>query len=244
MSTEHGGSSSPSVALISPPSDVDYAANISRILHDSRPKLPTVRYDPTADGALPEPGDADLVIVTGSTSRVHDPDPWIDRLASHVQMLVESDTPVLGVCFGHQLLAACLGGTVDTLDTRAAGYSTITTTTGGLNHSLFNGLAGQFVAFLWHRDHVTELPPDATVLARNKTGIQAFACQDRPVFGIQFHPEVGIADARTLTATRPTSALGANVETSLTEDIASRATRARRIYGNALRAANTQDSRV
>lgn len=260
MSTATGGSSSTSVALITPPSDVDYGARVTTIL-DNRLRGPTIdRYDPTTDSALPTPQETDLVIVTGSSARVHDTDPWIDRLATHLRLLVESETPVLGVCFGHQLLAVSLGGTVAPLEMRAAGFREISTTPPGRGHQLFDGLSDRFTAFLWHRDHVTDLPPGAAVLARNETGIQAFASRNRPAYGIQFHPEVGIADARTLTATRPANTPAsspeyAEVETpgstetespecTLTDVAASRATRARRIYENALRAANPRNSRV
>lgn len=244
MSTRTRVSSSTTVALVTPPSDVDYGASVTSILQDRHPGLTTTRLDPTIDAALPTPDDADLVIVTGSTARVHDTDPWIDRLAATLRRLVESRTPVLGVCFGHQLLATSLGGRIDTLDTRAAGYREIASTPEGRNHLLFDGLSRRFTAFLWHRDHVTDPPPDATILARNETGIQAFACRNRPAFGIQFHPEVAIADARTLTASRPTSVLAPAVDAALTEEAASRAARARRIYENALRATNRQNSAI
>lgn len=234
MSTAVGGLRTSSVALVVPPSDVDYGARIATILADHHPRLTIDRYDPTTDSSLPRPGAYDHVIVTGSTAHVDDAEPWIEPLATHLRLLTDSGTPVLGVCFGHQLLAASLGGAVESLPERAAGYREIMATTHGHAHPLFRGLPTRFVSFLWHRDHVTSLPPDGVPLARNDTGIQAFACRNRPAAGIQFHPEIGLVDARALVATRPRTALPGDVSATTTDAASSRATRAQRIYANAV----------
>lgn len=249
------------VTLVTPPAEVDYASAIATYLTTQHPGLAVDRVDPTTGlDDLPDAGrqrgtpqsdpdggakGPDLVIVTGSTARVADSEPWIPRLAGRLARLVDVGQPVLGVCFGHQLLADALGGTVATLPERAAGYRRITATGADQQHPLLRGLGTGFTAFRWHRDHVASLPPDAHCLAVADDGtIQAFALRDAPVFGIQFHPEVDLQDARRLVATHPASTLPKDVRDTLTDAAATRAARARRLYENALRAATAPNSTV
>lgn len=243
MSTDRRGPRPHRVTLVTPPSDVDYAAAIVDHLESSGPTVEFTRTDPTSD-PLPRPADADLVIVTGSIARVQDSDPWITDLGRRLRELVDATTPVLGVCFGHQLLASSLGGRVDALPARAAGYRKITVTATGRDHPLYRGIPGHFTAFRWHRDHVTTLPADADPLARTDDSIQAFVCRDRPAVGIQFHPEVDLANARTLIATRPSGTLPDDVDDTLTPAAATRAARTRRLYENAVWALKHENSTV
>lgn len=233
MSTKRRVASRPRVALVTPPSTVDYGTNIAAVLDESM-HVNSTRHDPTTHIRVASLTDADLVIVCGSTARVDDDRPWISQLERTVRTILDHDTPVLGVCFGHQLVANALGGTVESLPARSAGYRDITRTTHGATHPLFTGLSNRFTAFLWHRDHVTALPPDAVTLARNETGIQAFASRTHPAMGIQFHPEVDLMDARTLVTGHPQSRLPADTRDTLTEAAASRAARTKRLYENAV----------
>lgn len=233
MYTEFVASRPISVALVAPPSSVDYADNIESVLAAGSPSIDTIRVDPTTNPA-PTLDMADLVIVTGSTANVGDANPWIEALANYLHALVDSGTPVLGVCFGHQLLASSLGGTVETLPERAAGYRPITATDTGCDHPLLADLPASFTSFVWHHDYVADPPPSATVTARNETGIQAFACIDRPAYGIQFHPEVALEDAHTLINSWPQTMLPPDVTETLTNVAVTRAARTRRIYANAV----------
>lgn len=234
MSTPDESASSSRVALITPPSDLDYASRITPVI-ETHPSITTIeQHDPTTDARLPPHDQFDLVIVTGSTARVYHRDTWITDLATHLRGLADGGTPVLGVCFGHQLLASSLGGTVEPLQHRAAGYRSIETTDQGRTHPLFAGLGNRFTSFLWHRDHVTNLPDDAIPLARNDTTLQAFACETRPAAGIQFHPEVGLPGASTLAATRPRRTLPSDLDATMTDAASARAARTRRIYENAV----------
>lgn len=244
MSNGCWGSRGCSIALITPPSDVDYAGAIATHLEQNAPNAQLNRFDPTTDH-LPEPGGPDLVIVTGSTARVTHETRWIDDLATHLRALLSSGTSVLGVCFGHQLLASALGGQVSSLPVRAAGFREISTTEHGQPHPLFSGVPDTFTAFRWHRDHVTSLPPDAVPLAHAADAtIQSFACPDRPAMGIQYHPEVGLQDARVLVGGHPASRLPEDTRDTLTDAAALRASRARRLYENAVWAVTHQNSTV
>lgn len=178
-----------SVAYLSPPTDRDYPGSIQRILQQADCPTPSpARFDPH-EGRLPDTVDFDLVVVTGSTARIGDHEPWFDSLADYLLRAIRSETPTVGVCFGHQFLAHLFGGTVGSLPHQQVTVSSIELTEAGRSDPLFRSLPDRFDSFVYHHDQVTELPADATCLARNKTGVQAFTIHDRPVRGIQFHPE-------------------------------------------------------
>lgn len=132
----------------------------------------------------------DAVIVSGSQSSVYHDEPWMVELATWVRDAIEADLPVLGVCWGHQLLAQILGGSVEDRGTYELGYVQIDQVH---NDPLFDGLDDPFVAFATHSDEVMSLPDDVTVLARNADGIQAF--RKDCVYGVQFHPEYDMRTA-------------------------------------------------
>lgn len=188
-----------SVALVTPPSRVDYAGGIEAVVADSpEDAVETGRFDPR--NQLPDPDRFDVVIVTGSYARIGDDSDWIETLQRYIRKRVAARRPTVGVCFGHQLVASALGGSVDSLPDGAAGYRQVELTEDGREHTLFDDVPDQFETFLWHLDHVTNVPDGATVLARRGETVQSFALQDAPVVGIQFHPEVTPRLARELAA--------------------------------------------
>ena len=136
------------------------------------------------EGELPEGFAFDGCLVTGSRASVYWDEPWIDELASWVGEAIDRDVPFLGVCFGHQLLAHTLGGTVAPMDSYEIGYRTVEHD--GTN-PLLDGVSEEFTVFTTHSDHVAELPPGATEFARNDYGVHGF--RDGDVFAVQFHPE-------------------------------------------------------
>ncbi|MFB6070693.1 MAG: type 1 glutamine amidotransferase [Halanaeroarchaeum sp.] len=141
-----------------------------------------VEFD-VAGGVLPEETGFDAVVVTGSSSSVYWDEPWIEETTEWVRGAVDRGTPVLGVCFGHQLVASAIGGTVEDMGEYELGYREITHDGG----PLFEGVEETFLAFTTHSDTVASLPESATVLASNDYGVQAF--RDGRAFGVQFHPE-------------------------------------------------------
>ncbi len=137
---------------------------------------------------LPDPDDLRAVIVTGSPAMVTDRHPWAESAASWLTANLDR-VPILGVCFGHQLIAQALGGK---LDWNQAGpeYGTI-----GVELSeeckrdpLMSELPPSLKAQCAHFQTVTETPRGAVVLARGASGIQALRFSTL-AWGIQFHPE-------------------------------------------------------
>lgn len=145
------------------------------------------------DGDIPEQFDVDGAVITGSRSSVYHDDPWIDATRPWVAEAVERDLPLMGVCWGHQLLADVLGGTVEDMGEYEIGYRTVE----HAGSPLFEGVDEAFTVFTTHSDRVAEAPPGATVFAENDYGIHGFRKGD--AFAVQFHPEYDLATAEKVT---------------------------------------------
>lgn len=144
------------------------------------------------------------VIVTGSPLSVIDEAPWMLELGAELLRLGERGTPVLGVCFGHQLLARAAGGRVVVNPRgREIGTVRVQLTAAGRRDPLFAWADGPAVEVqATHLDAVDPLPPGATPLASNEnTAVQAFRLSES-VAGVQFHPELSAAAMRELIISR------------------------------------------
>ena len=184
-------------------------------------------FDVTA-GQLPATFDFDAVIITGSKSSVYWDEPWIPPLKDWVGAAIDRDLPVLGVCYGHQLVADVLGGTVEPMGEYELGYRTVRHAG---NSALFDGVDEEFVVFTSHSDAVTELPQDATITATNDKAIQGFQL-DR-AFGIQFHPEYDKATSIAITEEKdlPRERIDAVLE-GITPDAVAAAHESKAIFDN------------
>jgi len=138
--------------------------------------------------------DVDGVVVTGSRSSVYDDDDWIRWAHDWVGEALDADLPALGICWGHQLLASVLGGTVEDMGEYELGYRTVTHHGTGL----YDGVPEEFLVFTTHSDAVTELPPGAELTAENDYGVHGF--RTGTVFGVQSHPEYDAETARSVAA--------------------------------------------
>lgn len=142
-----------------------------------------VEYD-VVDGDLPDSFAFDGCVLTGSRASVYREEPWIGDLRAWVGDAVDHGVPFLGVCFGHQLLADALGGTVEPMDEYEIGYRTVTHDG---DSPLMDGVDEEFTVFTTHSDSVVELPTGAEQFAENDYGVHGFRADD--VFAVQFHPE-------------------------------------------------------
>ena len=151
-----------------------------------------VEFDATA-GDLPDHTAFDGVVVTGSRSSVYWAEAWIDPLVEYVAEAADDGLPILGVCYGHQVLAEALGGRVAGMDGFEIGYNEVRRR----DDELFADVPETFTVFTTHGDTVTELPPGATLLAENEHGVHAF--RKGHCWGVQFHPEYDPETARDVT---------------------------------------------
>ncbi len=154
-------------------------------------------FDVTS-GSLPADFGYDAVVVTGSRASVYWDEEWIEPTKAWVREAIDRDLPVLGVCWGHQLLADVLGGTVADMGEYEIGYREVEHTG---DSPLFRGIDRRFTAFTTHSDEVTELPPGAHSIAENDYSNHGF--QTGRVFGVQFHPEYDQATAREIVEEKP-----------------------------------------
>lgn len=150
---------------------------------------------------LPPPDEIDLsteydgVVVSGSAASAYWDDPWIESACEWVRSADDQDLPILGVCFGHQLLAQAFGGTVEPMGEFEIGYRQITLTDGDC--PVLDGIEERFTVFISHGDTVSELPEGATLTASNEYGVHGF--QRNHAFGVQFHPEYDMETAERVT---------------------------------------------
>ena len=130
------------------------------------------------------------IIVTGSHSMVTDGEPWSEQLAAWIHQAVTQEIPLLGICYGHQLLAYAMGGTV--------GYHTggmeigtvrIELNSAGIHDPLLGTLPASFYAHVCHSQTVLQLPESATVLASNAFDPHHAFAVGTCAWGVQFHPE-------------------------------------------------------
>ncbi len=159
-----------------------------------RPLLPDAALEAVhaydACAPLPDANGYDAVIVPGSVSAVYDREPWMLRLEEQLRRLHASHIPLLGICFGHQILASALGGeTICNPLGRELGLCEVRLTGAGRQHPfLFDGIGARFRAVQAHFDVVSRTPEGSVVLAESDYGIQSFAIGNS--LGIQFHPEI------------------------------------------------------
>ncbi len=140
------------------------------------------------------PGSAegyDAVMMTGSPLSVTQPEPWMERAAGFMVDAAAHGVPVLGVCFGHQLLAYAHGArVVRNHQGREIGTVEVSLSEAGREDPLFDGVPERFAVQATHEDIVERAPEGATVLAGNaNTAVQALAFGPL-IRGVQFHPEV------------------------------------------------------
>lgn len=150
---------------------------------------PVQVIDVTQGALLPEAGLFAAVVITGSHSMVTDHLPWNEAAAGWLAQAVCQGMPVLGICFGHQLLAYALGGEVgDNPRGSEYGVTTVRLHPSARQDPLFSQMPNEFPVQVCHKQTVMKLPPGAVLLAHSsKDDCQAFVLGN--AWGVQFHPE-------------------------------------------------------
>lgn len=137
-------------------------------------------YDVEGGVLPPGPEAADGWLITGSRHGAYEDHPWIAPLEDLIRAIHAARRPLVGICFGHQIIAQALGGRVEKF---SGGWSV------GRTEYQIEGEAMQLMA--WHQDQVTELPPDARVVGASDFCAHAALAYGDHIWTVQPHPEFG-----------------------------------------------------
>ena len=170
---------------------VEHPGAFCEFWRENRDEWRTVELD--AGQAIPDLTDFDLLVVMGGPMDVWQEDryPWLGPEKAAIRYWVKDlARPFLGVCLGHQLLAASLGGAVRLMQQQEIGLADVILTEAGRHDRLFAGFAPSVETFQWHGAEISQLPDGADVLAANSScPIQAFR-YGRHAYGLQYHVEI------------------------------------------------------
>ena len=154
------------------------------------PKTEALIVDVSSGDSLPGHQVFSGIVITGSHEMVTRQSDWSERSAEWIREIAERKIPTLGICYGHQLLAYALGGSVeDNLHGGEYGTVEVSLNPAAKTDALFKGLPTPIQVHVSHSQSVTQLPPGAKLLVSSrKDPHHAFVIHDC-MWGIQFHPE-------------------------------------------------------
>jgi len=168
----------------------DGAANFRRLLGDTRVAVWR---------AISAPCPTDLsvytaIMISGSAACLTSPEPWMKALNSLILKASAAKVPMLGVCFGHQVIAHTLFGPTAVRSSATPEIGWVDIELSG-DDPLFRGMGEGFNTFESHFDEVLERP-GMIVLARSKRcAVQAYRVKGENIWGIQFHSEMTVEEA-------------------------------------------------
>lgn len=132
------------------------------------------------EGDFPQgPEQADGWLVTGSRHGAYEDHPWIPPLEALIRQIVAADRPLIGVCFGHQIMAQALGGRVEKF---SGGWA--------IGPQTYEFTDGPRTLQAWHQDQVTLAPEGAQTVASNAFCRHAALLYPGKAYSVQPHPEM------------------------------------------------------
>jgi GMP synthase (glutamine-hydrolysing) len=136
---------------------------------------------------IPNTSQAEDVLKMEPDGLVFSGGPTMDR-AGNGASLIKLDLPILGICLGHQLMALAYGGEIKT--GKFGGFARVDIEVLD-EDAILKGMAPTTRVWASHQDEVSKLPPDFKLLARsNICDIEAMCHDSKPLYGVQWHPEV------------------------------------------------------
>jgi GMP synthase-like glutamine amidotransferase len=124
--------------------------------------------------------ECDAWLITGSAFSAYEDLPWIARLEDFIRAAKHAKVPMVGICFGHQIMAQALGGKVEKSD---KGWGL------GPHDYEFDGIDAPVTINAWHQDQVTKLPEGATTIGRSSFCEHAAISYGKTGYSVQAHPE-------------------------------------------------------
>ena len=155
-------------------------------------------------GELPGTGDCEAMVVSGSACGVHDGLGWIGDLAVLLRRAAEARVKLVGICFGHQIMAQAFGGAV-ARSPRGWGVGLHRYEIVAAEPWMADARVGETIAVAAsHQDQVVAQPPGSRLLARSAFVPHAMlGYADHPAMSVQFHPEFKPGFSQALLAGRP-----------------------------------------
>ncbi|MEM7722136.1 MAG: type 1 glutamine amidotransferase [Pseudomonadota bacterium] len=139
----------------------------------------TPRTFSVVDGIFPGgPEEADAWLVTGSKHGAYEDHPWIPPLEALLRDIRDSGQPLVGICFGHQIIAQAFGGTVEKFD---GGWS--------IGRQTYRIGGAEAALNAWHQDQIVTLPDGATKLGQSDFCANAVLTYGDRILTMQPHPE-------------------------------------------------------
>ena len=165
---------------------IDFGAQYSRLIarrvRESNTYCEIIPYD--AGSEILNEQDVIGVILSGGPNSVYE-----DDAPMAPAWVFDAGVPILGICYGMQLIAHQLGGKVESVTQREYGHTVIHKD--GQDNVLFEGLDSEIPVWMSHGDRIEELPPGFRSLAYSENSpIAVMGNEEGTYFGIQFHPEV------------------------------------------------------
>ena len=168
----------------------DYPAMLADVLNQAANPgecLEYTAYDVMRGEYPAELGECDAYVITGSRASVYDEESWIQRLEDYVRVLHAARHKLVGICFGHQMVARALGGATEAA---AVGWGVGIAESAVVNPGDFMQPAlKRFNLLVSHRDQVTRLPKGATVHAGSGFCPISIFTVGRHILALQGHPE-------------------------------------------------------
>ena len=128
----------------------------------------------------------DLLILTGSSSLLSKPRTR-ELFQPELDLVRTAKFPILGICYGHQIIGSAFGAPMRDLGQMLRGYEKVSVVQ---KHPLFDGLPSDLVVAESHRQELTKVPDEFQHLAQSTTSkVEAIVHRSRPIYGVQFHPE-------------------------------------------------------
>lgn len=154
------------------------------------PKEHFVIFDLPNGDLLTENDDFAGIVISGSSKMTTDEIPWLDETCEWLGKQAEKNIPILGICFGHQLLAIAFGGKVANNPMGIeVGTKLISLNKEGRKDPLFKYFYPSFLAQLSHVQSVIKLPLGAVVIANSEQDQNQIFRIRYNIWGVQFHPE-------------------------------------------------------
>jgi len=128
----------------------------------------------------------DLVILTGSSALLSKPRTR-ELFRPEIDLIRKAQFPILGICYGHQIIGSAFGAPMRDLGQMLRGYEKISVVQ---KHPLFDGLPSDLLVAESHRQELTKVPDEFQHLAQSTTSkVEAIVHRSKPIYGVQFHPE-------------------------------------------------------